>query len=120
MEEKHPRRTKKVLWLVLGGVGVLSVAAYIALAVYSSVNSVSVRFVNNTENAVTLSDCGPDIETIPAGVSGVINLYQPTKYCSVGAQGGSGSATCLKMPTPLENGVAVRISDATANTKPCS
>jgi hypothetical protein len=123
MEEEHPPRTRKVLWLVLGGVGVLAVATYLVIAVYSSVNSVSVRFVNNTENAVTLSDCGPDIETIPAGVSAVINVYQPTKYCSVGVQGGSDSESagrCLKMPAPLENGAAVHISDATANMKPCS
>jgi hypothetical protein len=87
------------------------------------VNSVSVRFVNDTDSDVILPDCGPDLEAIAAKTSLVVNVYQPTKYCSIDVQSVSGAEVvgrCLRMPTPLQNGDLVRVSDGTHNLKPCS
>jgi hypothetical protein len=117
------RRRRRVIWIVVAGVGGFAMAAYIAAFVYSSVNSVSVRFVNDTQHAVILSDCGPDLEAIPAQLSAVVNVFQPTRYCSIDVEGPSRSelaGRCVKMPNPLQNGDVVHISEAARDLKPCS
>jgi hypothetical protein len=116
-------KPRKALLIALGTLAVLAVAAFIAVFVYSSVDSVSVRFVNDTGTTVSLPDCGPDITTVAATTSLVINVFQPTAYCSIDVQGPAGSEVvggCLKMPTPLANGDVVHVSKATHNLKPCS
>jgi hypothetical protein len=110
------------MWFAIGALGVAAVVAYIVIAVYSSVNSVSVTFVNDTNNPVVLPDCGKDLASVAARTSTVVNVFQRTAYCSIDVQGGASptSVRCLKMPRPLEQGAVVRIADASLNTRPCS
>lgn len=111
----------RVLWIALGALGGVAVFAFIAIVVSSSVNSVSVTFVNDTASRVVLTDCGPDLVGVAARTSAVVNVFQPTAYCSISVSdnGSSESARCLKMPRPLKNGTSVRISDASTLTRPC-
>lgn len=116
-------RRRRTVWIVLGTSFGLLIAVFIAISIYSAVSSVSVRFVNNTESPAVLTDCGPDLERIPAETSAVVNVFQPTSHCSVSFEGALVSKTfgsCLKMPSPLVNGSVVRISEASHNVKPCS
>jgi len=110
------------VWIVLGALSGLSIAAYIAGDAYWHVNSVSVTFVNDTETAVILPDCPQDIDTVSAKASLVVNVSQATAYCSIDVRtdGPVPLVKCLKMPSPLENGSVVRVSDATTKTSACS
>ena len=97
-------------------------AAYVAVYIYSSVNSVSVTFINDTTRSVVLPDCGPDILTVAAKTSLVVNVFQPSAYCSIDVAGATDEIVggCLRMPSPLQNGDVVRISQASPDLKPCS
>jgi hypothetical protein len=99
-----------------------AVAAYLAVVIYSSVNSVSVTFINDTAKSVVLPDCGHDITTVVARTSLVVNVFQPTAHCSIDVEGPSGEIVggCLRMPSPLQNGDVVRVSQASPDLKPCS
>jgi hypothetical protein len=116
------RRTKKGLWIALACVVLgAPIAILIAAVAYTSVDSVSVRFVNNTDVSVILPDCGPDVETVNAQSSLVVNVYQPTSYCSIDTRTESvmPNVRCLKMPSPLTNGDEVKVSQATAEPRFC-
>jgi hypothetical protein len=111
--------------VVLSGMGALiglALLACVAAVAISTVSSVPVTFVNDTRAAIILPDCGPDLESLPAGATASILVYSPTCYCSIDGFGKHNQVDlvgCLTMPTPLKAHDKVRVSDAKSDTRPC-
>lgn len=110
------KRKRPTLWIsIVAAMAVVLVAGIVIVAVWSHIDSVPVKFVNNTSQAVILTDCGPDLEQINAGETSLINVYRHTKDCTFTGLHLSGSQTaggCLVMPSPLEANTIVRVADA--------
>jgi hypothetical protein len=103
-------------------VGVVLGAVIVTVVVYSHVESVPVKFVNDTANAIILTDCGPDLQQVQSGQTSVINVYRYTKDCTFGRLSGDQTeGGCLVMPSPLEANAVVRVSDARpiSRSHPC-
>ena len=103
---------------------VVVVAAAATVIVWSHVDSVPVKFVNDTANAVILTDCGPDLQQIDSGQTSIINVYRHTEHCTFTGllPGGRQSAGgCLVMPSPLGANAVVRVSNArpVSRSHPC-
>jgi hypothetical protein len=122
MRASRNGRNKRAMWIGLGAVAGTAVAASLAVVIYSSVNSVSVTFINDTAKSVVLPDCGQDIATVAAKSSLVIHVFQSTAHCSIDIEGPSGEIVggCLRMPSPLQNGDVVRVSQASPDLKRCT
>jgi hypothetical protein len=100
------------------------VAAIVTVVVWSHIDSVPVKFVNDTSHAVILTDCGPDLQQVDSGQTSVINVFRHTKGCTFTGLllGGNQTAGgCLVMPSPLEANAVVRVSDARpiSRSHPC-
>jgi hypothetical protein len=90
------------------------VATIVTVVVWSHVNSVPVKFVNDSAQSVILPDCGPDLEQLAPGQTAIISVDRQTQHCSVdGARDGNEVVVgCLVLPSPLEANAVVRVSAA--------
>jgi hypothetical protein len=123
--EKLPAQQKRRTswkWIAVA-VAAICIAVIATVVVWSHVNSVPVKFVNDSTESVILPDCGPDLEQLAPGQTAIINVYQQTHTCSIdGARAGNEAVVgCLVLPSPLEANAVVRISEARAvsRSQPC-
>ena len=98
-------------WLMIGA-AVAIAAAVGSLIIWSQVDSLPVRVVNDTGQAVVFTDCGPDLEKVNAGQVAVFNVSKETRSCSITLLGGGtdSGAGCVTLPSPLQANETVRIS----------
>jgi hypothetical protein len=117
-------RKRRRLWVPAAiVVSVACLAVIVAAVIWSHVNSVPMKFVNDTGRSVVLPDCGPDLERLGAGQAAVISVDKRARYCSIDGTRGSGEAVvgCLILPSPLGGNAVVRLSDArpVSRSHPC-
>jgi hypothetical protein len=120
---RHGRKRRR-FWVSAGIV--VSVACLVVIAaavIWSHVDSVAVKFVNDTGRSVVLPDCGPDLVRLGAGQAVVVKVGGRTRYCSIDGARGGGEAVvgCLVLPSPLEGNAVVRFSEArpVSRSHPC-
>ena len=109
-------RVSLVLLLALALVGVV-------LVFWASNRSLAVNFVNDTSQTVNIPDCGPDLTQIDAGQTVTLSVYENTRTCTVDGnlQGNEAIVGCVHLPSPLTNGLTIRISVAerTPHSRTC-
>ncbi len=119
---RHRTTLKKVALIILGTLLGAAFITYVVAVLASIASSVPITFVNDTQLTAILPDCGSDTTGIAPGQSMSVAVDGGTRYCSIDALGASRSVElvgCLKMPAPLKAHDAVRISDATSDTRRC-
>ena len=119
---RHRATSKRVALIILGTLLGAAFLTYVVAVLSSIASSVPITFVNDTQLTAILPDCGSYTTGIAPGRAMSVAVDRGTRYCSIDALGASRSVElvgCLKMPVPLKAYDAVRISDATSDTRRC-
>ena len=113
----HARRHPKVWITVAVGFASFAVIAVLIIEIGSIVESVPIRFVNDTRSPIILPDCGSDLTQINAGETTLVQVNSISKFCSIDSGVDGALVGCLRMPTPLTPNTLVRIFEGTLLTK---
>jgi hypothetical protein len=102
---------------------VVCLIAFALVWIVSSVSSVEVTFINDSNAIVILPNCGNDLTELNPGQQVSVAVYKATTHCSVDPLDSARQTLptkCLAIPQPMLSGEVVRISSAVINAGACS
>jgi hypothetical protein len=97
-----------------------------SVIIWENATAAQVTFINDSANAVVLTDCSTDLVTLAAGTTQALPIASDhPKQCSVEyltQSGNPSSFACLLMPPRLGSQTVVKISSArpTSRSSSCS